>query len=742
MDTPSLIGAPIDRTDGRLKVTGGARYAAEINLPGLVHGALVTSTVANAKIASIDTVAAEKAPGVLKVFTHLNMSKLPPEKGEKTPISRKLSLLQDDNVYYALQPIGVVVADTLEHAIHGAELVIVKYHEEPAVAGLVSHLSDAYAPKHVGGQKAPTDSEEKANDDAMKAASVRVEKVYQTPLETHNAMEPHATTAIWDGERLTLYDATQGVHGAKQRVAGLFAMPLDNVRVICHYVGGGFGSKGPVWSHTMLAAMCARELGKPVKISLRRQEMFNNTGHRPHTYQSLQLGADAEGALAALRHDSISNTSTFDEFTEPAAQVSRMLYASPYIGTSHRLVKLNLGTPSFMRAPGEASGTFALESAMDELAYALKMDPVELRLKNYAEQDQDEKKPFSSKSLRECYRVAAEKFGWDKRKASPEPRSIKDGRWLVGYGMATATYPVRRSESSCLARINADGTALVLAGTQDLGTGTWTVMTQVAAQTLGLPMDKIRLEIGDSALPKTPVSGGSQTAASTGSAVQAACEAVKGKLVQLAVDDEKSPLYHAAVADVLADKGRLFLRDDPSKGETFAALLTRAKLPSVEVKSGSKPGEEKRQFSMHSFGAQFAEVRVDPDTGEVRVSRWVGAFAVGNRLNAKTVRSQLQGGIVFGIGMALHEKTTVDDRDARIVNPNLAEYHVPVNADVPDIDVLFVDEHDEHINPLGVKGVGEIGITGAPAAIANAVYHATGIRVRELPITPDKVMSA
>ena len=746
METNSLIGEPIDRTDGRLKVTGGARYSAEINLPGLVYGVIIPSTVSNGAVASMDISTAEKAPGVIAVFTPFNMPKLPkqPEpKGGVRPTSRKISLLQDDAVHYELQPIGVVVADTLEHAVHGASLVGVKYQEQPPVAGLVTHLGDAFSPGQVGGSHPePADTEGREADPLLAGAHTKLSEIYQTPIENHNAMEPHATIAWWtDPQHLTLFDASQGVFSSRKRVAELFQIPPDSVRVVCHYVGGGFGSKGPVWSHTMLAAMCARQVGKPVRIVLTRREMYNNTGSRAHTYQSLSLGADESGKLAALRHDSINTTSTFDDFTESAATTSRMLYACDKIETAHRLVRLNTGTPSYMRAPGEASGTFALESAMDELAYELKMDPIELRLKNYAETDQEEKKPFSSKSLRQCYEQGAAAFGWDKRKASPEPRSVRDGRWLVGYGMASATYPTHRSQCHALARINADGTALVQAGTQDLGTGTWTVMTQIAAATLGLPLDKVRFELGDTLLPEAPVSGGSQTAASAGSAIQAVCQQALAQLVQRAVTDEKSPLHGAAEADVTGADGRLSLKSDPSKGETYAALLTRTRQP-LEVKTEAKPSDEMKKFSTHSFGAQFAEVRVNEDTGEVRIARWVGAFGVGNRLNEKTATSQLKGGIIFGIGMALMEHTVVDDRDAKIVNPNLAEYHVPVNADVPDIDVIFVEEHDDKINPLGVKGVGEIGIVGTPAAIANAVYHATGVRVRALPITPDTLLKA
>ena len=746
METNSLIGQPIDRTDGRLKVTGGARYSAEVNLPGLVYGVIISSQVSKGTVVAMDTSAADKAPGVLAVLTPFNMPKLPqqPEpKGGVRPTSRKISLLQDATVHYELQPIGVVVADTLERAMHGVSLVQVKYDEQPPVAGMVTHLEDSFAPKQVGGSHPEaTDTAEKDADAMFAGSHTKFAQIYQTPIENHNAMEPHATIAWWtDPQHLTLFDSSQGVFSTRKRVAELFQVPPENVRVVCHYVGGGFGSKGPVWSHTMLAAMCARQVGKPVRIELTRRTVFNNTGSRPHTYQTLTFGAGEDGKLSALRHDSVNNVSDFDDFTESAATTSRMLYASDRIETSHRLVRLNVGTPSYMRAPGEASGMFALESAMDELAYELKMDPIALRLKNYAETDQEEKKPFSSKSLRQCYEQGAKAFGWDKRQASPEPRSVRDGRWLVGYGMASATYPTHRSLCHALARINPDGTALVQAGTQDLGTGTWTVMTQVAAATLGLPLDKVRFELGDTLLPETPVSGGSQTAASAGSAVQAVCRQALAQLVQRAIADEKSPLHGAAEADVIGADGRLSLKADPTKGETYAALLTRTRQP-VEVKTEAKPSDEMKKFSTHSFGAQFAEVRVNEDTGEVRVARWVGAFGVGNRLNEKTATSQLKGGIIFGIGMALMEHTVVDDRDAKIVNPNLAEYHVPVNADVPDIDVIFVDEHDDIINPLGVKGAGEIGIVGTPAAIANAVYHATGIRVRELPITPDTLLKA
>lgn len=742
---PDIIGAPIDRTDGRLKVTGGARYSAEINLPGMTYGVLINSTISDGTVASMDTAEAESAPGVLKVYTPFNALKLPKSSAMgvgAAPFARKLALLQNTDVHYFLQPIGIVIADTLVHARHAAALVKVKYEEGKPIMGLVEHLQDAFAPDGISGsEKKPADTAEGAASAGINSAPARVEFVYQTPTENHNPMEPHATIASWDGDRLILFESTQGVFNTRQRLAGLFGLHDENVRVVCHYVGGGFGTKGAIWAHTILAAMCAKEVRRPVKLVLERDEMFNNTGSRAQTYQSFAAGADQEGKLRALKHDCTNTTSRFDTFVESATVATRMLYACDDIQTTQRLVKQSLGTPSFMRAPGEASGTFALESGLDELARELKMDPIEFRLKNYAEVDPEHKLPFSSKSLRQCYEQGAARFGWEKHKASPEPRSVRDGKWLVGYGMASATYPTNRSKAEASACINADGTALVLAGAQDLGTGTWTVMTQVSAGTLGLPMDRVRFELGDTLLPKNPGSGGSQTAASTGSAVQAASAAVLKKLIDLATQDELSPVHGANVQDITAADGKLSLKSDPAKGESYAAILRRAKLPKLEAKADAAPDPQaKKQFSMHAFGAQFCEVRVHEDTGEVRVARWVGAFGIGKRLNEMTATSQIKGGVVFGIGMGLMEATLADPRDARLVNPNLAEYHVPTNADVPNIDVIFVDEEDTHINPLGIKGVGEIGVVGAPAAIANAVFHATGVRVRELPITPDKVL--
>ncbi len=740
-DIEKSVGKPLDRVDGRLKVTGGARYSADMPVPDVAYGVLIMSIAAPGRITSMDTRAAEALPGVIRVITPANALRLqpPPSPGSAAarPQDRVLQVLQDPNVFYQNQPIGVVVADTLERATQAASLVKVEYETRSPRVELEREKKHAYQPAKAN--QDPTDTHRGDPDGGMSAAKAKVTETYVTPVENHNPMEPHATLAVWSGDHLTVYNATQGIFGDKKVLARSFGLPPDNVRVVSHFLGGGFGCKGSTWSHVVIAALASRQVGRPVKLVLERNQMFGPVGYRPRTEQKLQLGADENGALTSVGHDVYSQTSRFDEFVEPSAVVTRILYDTPNEQTSHRLVRLDVGTPTFMRAPGEASGTFAMESAMDELAYSLKMDPMALRLKNYAEKDPDSGKPWSSKSLRQCYQVGADKFGWSKRTLEPRSMKTADGL-LLGWGMATATYPVRRSPSSALARLLPDGTAYVQAGTQELGTGTYTVMTQTAADALGLPPAKVRFELGDTVMPETPVSGGSQTAASTGSAVQKAGQAAKAQAIALAVADAASPLFGLMPGEVNVKDGRLFSVADPAKGETYAALIARQKLPSIEAKTESKPGPEKDEYAMHSFGGVFAEVTVDPDLGMIHVTRVVGAYGVGNILNAKTANSQLMGGIVFGIGMALLEETVTDPRLGRVMNADLAEYHVPVNADVPDIDITFVPETDPYVNPLGVKGIGEIGITGVVAAIANAVYHATGKRVRDLPVRLDKVI--
>jgi len=507
---------------------------------------------------------------------------------------------------------------------------------------------------------------------------------------------------------------------------------------VCPYVGGGFGSKGATWPHVALAAAAARQVGKPVKLVLTRQQMFTAVGHRPPTVQRIRLGTTKEGKLVAVNHAGTGHVAKYAEFVEPVAVMTRMMYACPSIVTSHRLVPLDVHVPTYMRAPGEASGSIALEVAMDELAFALNLDPIELRLRNHADAHPTDGKPWSSKSLKECYRAGAEKFGWAKR--DPKPRSMRDGKWLIGYGMASATYPVNLFPSSARVALKADGTALVESGTQDLGTGSYTVFTQLAAEILGLPVGKVSCRIGDTKLPPAGVSGGSSTVGSVGSAVRVAAEGVRAQLIALAVADAKSPLRSLKPDAVTTTDGKLVATDDATKGESFVAILTRAGKKQLDGQGESKEDKAAEKFAMHAFGAVFAEVAVDPDFGIIRIRRAFGAYAAGRILNAKTTRSQYIGGITFGIGAALLEKTVMDHRTGAVVTRDLAEYLVPVHADVPAIDAVIVPEEDTHTNAIGTKGVGEIGNVGSAAAVANAIFHATGKRIRDFPITSDKLL--
>jgi len=735
--TSNVIGLSLDRTDGPLKTTGGARYAAEFRLPELCHAVMVLSTIPRGRITSLDTTRAERATGVLLVLSHRNAPTLP-EHGRaafKPPAGRAMSLLQDDDVHYNRQPIAVVVADTIEHAVAGAALVDARYAPQAPVLDFERAREQAYKPKEAA-QKQP-DVGWGDMDAGQRAAEVKVDATYTTPMQNHNPIEPHATIAHWQGDHLTLYDSTQYVSGVRETVSKTLGISADNVRVISPFVGGGFGCKGSAWSHVTLAAMCARQVQRPVKLVVDRQQMFGPVGGRPQTSQHVALGARRDGSLTFVHHDVVSSTSDFEDFVEPSAVVSRMMYACPNGSTTHRLVKLNTGTPTFQRAPGEATGNFALEVAMDELAAAARIDPLELRLRNYAEKEADTGKPFSSKHLRECYAQAAERFGWKHRSAAP--RSMLDAGHLVGWGVATASYPAHRMAASARAALQPDGSLLVQSGSQDIGTGTYTVMTQVAAETLGVAPAHVRFELGDTTLPHAPVSGGSMSAASVAPAVQAACRQLRDRVIAQAIADPQSPLHGLPADRVMIDDGWLLARDQPNRREALAALAGRLANP-IDATAEAKPGNESQRYALHSFGAVFAEVRVDPDLGEIRVPRIVATYDFGRALNAKTARSQLQGGIVWGVSFALLEDSILDQRNGRIVNANLAEYHVPVNADIQTIDVTFVDDPDLAFNPLGIRGIGEIGITGVAGALSNAVYHATGRRIRDLPITLDKLL--
>jgi xanthine dehydrogenase YagR molybdenum-binding subunit len=732
------VGKPLVRADGRAKVTGQARYSAEVQVAGVTYAVVVTSRSARGRLVSIDTAAAEREPGVLAVLSPQNAMTLPGGAGAVDPSDRVVQALQDDRILYSNQPIALVVADTLERATHAALLVRAREEPEKFTVRLDDEIDRAFPHELFSSAgRSPADEVHGDVEGGLSRGAARLDHTYEMPPETHNPIEPHATIAVWSGpDRLTVYDSTQGVSGVRKKLAKAFDLPPENVRVLTKFVGGGFGCKGSVWSHVVLCALAAKQVGRPVKLVLTRQQMFGMVGGRPRIRQRLRAAATQDGRLTALSHESISTTSRFDIFLEPAASVSRHMYASAALETRHRLVRLDIGTPTYMRAPGESSGSFALESAMDELAHELKMDPLEMRLRNYAKVDPSNGKPFSSKSLRTCYRMAAERFGWQHRKPSPRA-TLRDG-WLVGMGMATASYPANFNKASAVARLLPDGSALVQSGTVDIGTGTYTVMAQVAADALDLSPEWVKFDLGDSAMPEAPRSGGSQTAASVSSAVLLACRALREKLIGLAVADPRSPLHGAAASNVQVEQGRL---SAGGASDAYADVVARAGGRPVEARADAQPDEERKKYSLHSFGAQFAEVHVDPQLGRVRVARLVAAFAAGRILNARTARSQFMGGMVWGIGMALHEHAVYDEKLGRIMSRDLADYHVPTNADVLEIVPLFLElEEDSHVAPSGVKGIGEIGITGAAAAIANAVFNATGRRIRSLPITPDKLL--
>jgi xanthine dehydrogenase YagR molybdenum-binding subunit len=710
--TTSFIGQPVSRVDGRQKVTGRATYAAEFGVEGHAHGVIVRSTVANGRIASIDTAVAERVPGIVAVLTHRNAPRLAyrPHKGAVDPdVGERLHVLQDDRVSHQGQPISLVIADTLEQAIHAATLVRVTYAAEYAATDITrAELVHPTRQQTDQGERRPSETRRGNAEEALASAQVKIDQAYVIPRENHNPIEMHATIAAWDGDRLTLWDKTQWVHNTAAEIAAVFGIPAESVRVVSPFVGGAFGSSLRTWPHVTLAALGARVAGRPVKVMLSRREMYYGVGYRPHTIQRVALGASHDGRLSAIVHEGSQETSTYEEFSEALLNASRFLYSCPNVYTRHRIARLNVHTPTYMRAPGEASGVFALEAAMDELAVALNIDPIELRLRHEPEQDEFKKLPFSSRSTRECYRAAADRFGWSRR--NPQPRSMRDGRWLIGWGMASATYPMNYAPASAMARLLPDGTAEVMSAASDMGPGTWTSMTQVAAETLGLPIERVKFMLGDTRLPRAPVHGGSLTMASVGSAVQAACRKAR--------------------EDALARGG----------ANDLTEALRRVGRP-VEATADVKPGDAGQRFSMHAFGAVFVEVAVDPDLGETRVRRIVGAYGAGRIVNPKTTRSQCIGGMIGGIGMALMEHSIVDARNGRVSNANFAEYAVPVHADAPPLmEAIFVEEHDPHVNPLGVKGVGEIAMVGVAPAITNAIFHATGKRIRELPVTPDKLL--
>ena len=738
----SNIGQPLTRRDGVLKVTGAARYAADHHPPGMLYAVLAVSSIARGRVAFLDVAAAKSHPGVVEVITPANRPPLAQDPDEKPdPITFRLDLLQSDRVRYAGQPIAVVIAETLEAATEGVSLLAPRYEIEPARVGL--DATESFQPSVVG-PGFPAQAHRGDVDAELATARKTITETYETPAQYHNPMEPHAIVAAWEGDTLSIETPSQGLAMAKLRLAGLFGLAPDKIHIRSPFLGGGFGCKGLMSGPQVLGAIAAHVIGRPVKLVLRREQMFGPVGHRGPTRQTLRLGTGGDGALVALDHHTKTVSSTFDDFFEPASDISHTLYASIAIATSYEAVRADVGTPLFMRAPGEASGSIALESAIDEMAQVCGMDPLAFRLKNYAEVEPISGKPFSSKALRECYRQGAERFGWERRPRAPRQMRDSDGL-LVGWGMGTATFPAFMFAAQAKALLRRDGSGVMEIGAHDMGQGAWTALAQIAADALGLDLDQLEFRSGNSDLPDAGIAGGSSHTATAGMAIYDAGADVITKLADLATNDTRSPLYGAGNTGVIALGGRLFRRDDPSRGESYADILGRAGLAQIEGRGTSgnpNPMEAHAQsdYVMHAHGAVFAEVKVDPDLGQMRVTRLVGAFAAGRIINPRMVRSQFYGGMIWGVSFALHEQAIMDPHSGRVMNVNLAEYHIPVNADVPSLEAILVDEHDQHVNALGIKGVGEIGITGTAGAVANAVWHATGIRVRKFPITLDRLI--
>ncbi|UPJ74135.1 xanthine dehydrogenase family protein molybdopterin-binding subunit [Bradyrhizobium sp. 187] len=717
LDAEKIVGKPLDRVDGRLKVTGGAHYAYEMQQNAL-YGFVVEASIAKGRIASIETLTAERSPGVKLVLTYRDA----PKQGtgnhrEAHPV------LTGPVVSHYGEPVAFVVAETFEQARAAAYLVKVKYDREKGQHALPHHLALARVPHQPDG--APADSEVGNFSDAYADAPVQIDVSYSTPLQSHAMMEPHATLAMWDGDKLILHTANQMLNQGQRVIAKTLNIPVGNVRLVSLFIGGGFGGKLWVNADAILAAIASRYLKRPVKVALTRQQIFHVTTHRSDTIQRVRVASDRDGRITAIGHDVFSGNLRSEQVYEAAALQTRSLYAGPNRLTRHRLVPLDIPVASSMRAPGEAVGLMALECAMDELANKLRLDPIELRIRNEPAEDPEKHIPYSSRHLVACMQEGARRFGWDKRNSTPG--QVRDGRWLVGMGMSAATRgnPLRFSKANV--RLDPDGIATVRMAMTDIGTGTYTILAQIAAEMLGLPIERVRVDLGDTIFPEAAGSGGSFGAASSGSALFVACQALREKLAGLAGMDPNTARFgdgHIATGE---------------RSVSLPELVGSG----VEADGEIKPGRNNQDFSQQSYGAHFAEVGVDQDTGEVRLRRMLGVFAAGRVLNAKTARSQAIGGMVFGVGAALHEDLVLDPRFGHFVNHDLAEYHVPVHADIPaSLEAVFLPELDERSNPLKSKGIGELGICGAGAAIANAVYNACGARIRNYPITLDKVLAS
>jgi xanthine dehydrogenase YagR molybdenum-binding subunit len=697
-----------DRVDGFLKVTGQAKYFAEYELPGLTYGVLVTSTITKGKITALDTKAAEKAPGVIAVVSHLNKPSAAAYEQEGGP---QMKVFYTDKIFYNGQPIAIVVANTFERATHAASLVKATYAKEDFNTDFEKALKDPKA-KKLQGQA----DYKRGVENAYKTAEIKLEERYFLPIETHNPMELHGIIADWrPNNQLTVYAKTQGVKATQGTIANVFKLPMENIQVNSEFVGGGFGMALRTWPLEIATVMASKHIGKPVKVVITRMQMFTMVGNRPAAIQTIGLGANKGGKLTGITHRAYGETSTYENFTEGVVNMAKFMYQCDNVNTSYAIVPVDLGVPIWMRGPGEATGAFALESAIDEMAHALDMDPLDFRIKNDPETDQQKNKPFSSKNIKEAYKIGAEKIGWSNRKN--KPGSLVEGPWQTGYGVSVGVFNANRGKASVKGILKADGSLLLQSATSDIGPGTGTGMTLIANKLMKIPVSKITFELGDSSLPPAPSQGGSATLSTVGSAVNDVCVALKSAIAELAANSNM---------DATAN---------------FVDVLKKNNLPSIEVTKESQSGKEKDNYSMYSFSIHFVQVKVHALTGVVKVSKIVSVGDSGTIVSPKTARSQMLGGAVGGIGMALTEESIIDHRYGRYINNNFADYHVPVNADVPEIDVNFINKPDPYINPMGAKGMGEIALIGFSAAVANAVFNATGKRIRTLPITPDKVLA-
>ena len=702
----------LSRVDGRLKVTGGAKYSAEYNQKGMVYGVLVPATITKGAIKAIDTKATERAPGVLTVITYLNAPKIPgyqtgKDPSKPAPVKGPLRVFYDNKIIFNGQPIALVVADTFERALFAATLVKATYNAEKHITSLKDNIT--------GANPAPDGATyQRGVADAWKTAPFKIQQEYTIPSEVHSPMELHSIIARWDAmDKITVWDKTQGVKDTQESLAKSFKLPLENVTVHSEFVGGAFGSALQVWPHEIAALMAAMMIKRPVKLVLSRPDMFTSVGYRPHTWQRIGIGATADGKLAGITHDAIGQTSAYEDFAEGPTRITQALYECPSLNTSYKIVSLDVGSPTWMRGPGEATGAFALESAIDELSYQVGIDPIEFRLKNYAEKDPESGKPFSSKFLSDAYKMGAEAIGWEKR--SPKPGAVKEGGWMTGYGMGGGMFGAYRDKATVKATMAVNGTLSLQTAVSDIGPGTATAMVTIASEVMGIPAEKIRYQLGDSSLPYAPSQGGSSITATVGSAVFDACTDLREKFQKLTGNGG-------------ADK------------PDYAKVLKQHNLQQLDVTTKSQGGPNQKKYAMYSWSVHFVRVRVNAATGVVKIDKVVCVADSGHIVSPKTARSQVIGGAIGGIGMALMEEVVIDHRYGKIVNNNFADYHVPVSADIPQIEALFVNKPDPYINPIGAKGMGEIALIGMAGAVANAVYNATGKRVRELPITPDKLM--